>query len=116
VFPGNVIALWSLAALAAVSQASGWPALSKTLLTYGFAARIPVAVVMFFAMQRRWGTHYDSVPPQFHDAGLFQTWLWLGFFGQLIFWVGYTVVAGMLFGCVAGTIARAVRRPEPNRG
>ncbi len=107
---GRLIFLWSLFALAALLTLPAWPRLWKALLAYGYAARIPVVVVMLLALRGRWGTHYDSVPQQFHGTSLLQTWLWLGFFAQLIFWVGYTIVAGMLFGCVAGAIARAVRR------
>ena len=41
----------------------GWPALFKVLVAYGYAARIPVAIVMFFALHGHWGTHYDVLPP-----------------------------------------------------
>ncbi len=114
-FRGWLVFLWSLFALAALLTLPAWPRLWKTLLAYGYAARIPVVVVMLLALRGRWGTHYDSVPQAFQATGLFQRWLWLGFFSQLTFWVGYTIVSGILFGSVAGTIARAVRRPEPAR-
>ena len=39
-----------------------WPALFKTLFNYALAARIPVAILMFFAILGNWGTHYDVVP------------------------------------------------------
>jgi hypothetical protein len=38
--------------------------------------------------------------------------LWLGLFAQLIFWVAFTVLAGMLFGSLAAVVARLVRRTE----
>ena len=44
-----------------------WPALGRTLLASGLAARIPVALLMLVAMLGNWGTHYDarpSYPPQ----------------------------------------------------
>ena len=47
----------------------GWRSLGNTLLAYAFAARIPVLIVMFFAMRgnggQGWGTHYDAPPPNF---------------------------------------------------
>ena len=53
-----------LAVLAIGLQYSGWPKLFNVLLAYGFAARIPVLIVMYIAMRGDWGTHYVVVPPQ----------------------------------------------------
>jgi hypothetical protein len=39
-----------------------WPALGRTLLAYGLAARVPVALLMLVAMLGNWGTHYDARP------------------------------------------------------
>ncbi len=114
-FRGWLVFLWGLFTLAGLLTLPAWPRLWKTLLAYGYAARIPVVVVMLLAFRGRWGTHYAHVPRPFRATGLVETWLWLGFLPQLTFWVGYTIVAGMLFGSVAGAIARAVRRPEPAR-
>ncbi len=114
-FRGWLVFLWGLFTLAGLLTLPAWPRLWKALLAYGYAARIPVVVVMLLAFPGRWGTHYDHVPRPFRATGLVETWLWLGFLPQLTFWVGYTIVAGMLFGSVAGAIARAVRRPEPAR-
>ncbi len=111
-FRGWLLFLWSLFALAGLLTLPAWPGLWKTLLAYGYAARVPVVVLMLFAFRGRWGTHYDYVPRAFHAAGLVQTWLWLGFLSQMTFWVGYTIVAGMLFGTIAAGIARLVR-PAP---
>ena len=52
-------------AVAIVGVAIGilaWPALGRTLLAYGLAARIPVALLMLVAMLGNWGTHYDARP------------------------------------------------------
>ncbi len=47
-----------------------WPALGRTLLAYGLAARIPIALLMLVAMLGNWGTHYDARPsyPQIEHA------------------------------------------------
>ena len=100
-------------ALAAVITLPGWPALFRTLLAYAYAARVPVAVVGFFAFWRDWGTHYDAVPPEVPEGwGWFMKFLWVGLLAQLIFWVAFTVFAGMLFGGLAAGVARLVRRQQ----
>ena len=110
-FHARLVFIWSVLAAAALATLPGWPALFKTLLAYGYAARIPVAIIMFFAYSGHWGTHYDAVPSDYPGMSLALRWLWLGFFPQLVFWVGFTVVSGMLFGTVAGTLTCLLRRP-----
>lgn len=113
-FYGRLLFFWIALALAAVATLPGWPALFKTLLAYGYAARIPVAIAMFCALRGHWGTHYDAPPPDVPvGMGLWLKYLWLGFFPQLIMWVGFTIVAGMLFGSLAGAVARRLARPSP---
>ena len=104
-FPEILIPVWLFMACAAALQYLAWPALFKTLLAYGLAARIPVVVVYFLAMWANWGTHYDYVgmPPQF-SMPLLQRFLWLGFFPQLIFWVGFTITAGSVAGVAAAAV------------
>jgi hypothetical protein len=89
--------------------------LFKALLAYGFASRVVTATVMFLAMRGNWGTHYDyiDIPPNM-KANLVSEYLWLAFFPQLIFWVGYTIVLGSLSGGIALAIityARSQKRP-----
>lgn len=93
-------------ATAAVIQYPVWPSLFKTLLAYGYAARIPVLILMFFAMRGNWGTHYDAVLPE-SPAAMFLLWpkfFWLAFLPQMIAWVGFTIWAGSLFGSIATAI------------
>ena len=83
-----------------------WPALGRTLLAYGLAARIPVALLMLVAMLGNWGTHYDarpSYPPQMSALGW---WVAIGLVPQLFFWIWITIVFGALFGIAAAAIAR----------
>jgi hypothetical protein len=82
-----------------------WPALGRTLLAYGLAARIPVALLMLVAMLGNWGTHYDARPssPQMSPLGW---WVAIGLVPQLFFWIWITIVFGALFGIVAAAIAR----------
>lgn len=108
-FGGNYAMLvggFVLIAAAAVIPLLGWPSLTKTLLAYGYAARIPVAIIMYFAIRGNWGTHYDGPPPNFPAMGFWPKYLLIGLLPQLIAWVAFTVVVGSLFGIVATAIAR----------
>jgi hypothetical protein len=107
VFPGKVAVGYLIMAAAAVLQLNPWPALGKALLAYGYAARIPVAIVMYLAILGSWGTHYDAFGPA--DKGAMDFWpkyAALGLEPQLIFWVVFTVIIGTLFGTIAAAIAR----------
>ena len=109
-FPEILVFIWMTMTLAAAIQFFGWPALSRTLLWYGLAARIPVALVMFFAMRGNWDTHYDYVgmPPQFR-LGLWPKYVWLGFFPQLVFWVAFTILMGSLSGTIVVALSHRWR-------
>lgn len=109
-FPQYLIFVWFFWALAGVLQYFGWPELFKALLLYAYAARIPVAIVMFFAMLGHWGTHYDYVGIQIPLNGL-PRYLWLAFFPQLVGWVGFTVTLGTVAGILAVCLARMCGLP-----
>ena len=81
-----------------------WPALGRTLLAYGLAVRIPIALLMLVAMLGNWGTHYDARPP--YQMGPLGWWVAIGLAPQLSFWIWITIVFGALFGIVAAAIAR----------
>ncbi len=106
-FPTILIPVWLFMAIAALIQYFAWPALFRTLVLYGLAARIPVVVVMFLAMTGRWGTHYDYVgmPPQF-ELPFVPKFFWLAFFPQLVFWLGFTVVTGSICGVLVTSLVR----------
>ena len=106
-YHGQLIAFCASFALAAAIQYSAWPSLFKTLLAYAYTARIPVLIIMFFAMKGAWGTHYDAVtpdaPPDMHSLG--PEFFWLAFLPQMFAWVGFTIWSGSLFGSIAAAIA-----------
>lgn len=107
-FPYRLLPIWLCAALAAALAWSAWPALARLLALYGLAARAPVAVVMFLAMRGAWGTHYDYVDwPATTQLPFWPRYFWLAFAPQLVFWVGYTVMAGT----AAGSLVALLRRP-----
>lgn len=109
---GAQLAVGAAAVVGVVLQRRAWPALFKTLLAYGYAARIPVTVIMFFAIRDNWGTHYDGPPPGFPTSiSWFPKFILIGVLPQLIFWVAFTVIVGTLFGAVAVAIAHR-GRPE----
>jgi hypothetical protein len=99
------------AVVATLLQRRSWPALFKTLLAYGYAARIPVTVIMFFAIRGNWGTHYDGPPPGFPaDISWFPKFILIGVFPQLFFWVAFTVIVGTLFGAATAAIVHRGKR------
>jgi hypothetical protein len=101
--------LFAVASVAAIALAwRGWPALVRVLVAYGFAARIPVAIVMLIAILGNWGTHYDVVPPGFPAMDALPKFFWIGLLPQMTIWIYTTVVLGLLFG--AGASALADRR------
>jgi hypothetical protein len=108
-FQARLLYIWAMFALAGLVTLPGWPRLWKTLLAYAYAARIPVVIIMFFAFRGAWGTHYDALPSDYTGTSVLSKWLWLGFFPQLILWVGFTVASGMLLGSIASAITRLFR-------
>jgi hypothetical protein len=105
--PNLIFPLFSLMCLVVVAIAyMGWPALAKTLILYALAARIPVAILMLFAIMGNWGTHYDVLPPDpafaamLKPLGPVQRWVWIGLVPQLTIWIFLTVVGGLIVGSI----------------
>jgi hypothetical protein len=88
----------------------GWRALGNTLVAYAFAARIPVLIVMYFAITGNggagWGTHYDVVPPNFPHFSTLQKFFFIAVLPQMTMWIGFTSVAGSIFGTIATALFR----------
>ena len=103
-FTGHVALGMLLMVLAATLQFIPWKPLARTLIAYAYAARIPVVIVMFFAMQYHWGTHYDAVPAEFATLPFWPKYLLLGIAPQLVMWIVYTMTIGTLFGGIYGAI------------
>ena len=107
--PGWMLVIMSAASIAGLWVASlGWPALSGVLVAYGLAARIPVVLVMLFAILGNWGTHYDVSGPEFASVDAWppvHKWLAIGALPQLTAWMAFTMVFGMLFGAPAAALA-----------
>jgi hypothetical protein len=84
----------------------GWPALFKTLMAYGFAARIPVAIIMFFAVRGQWGTHYDVLPPNYSGpASFWGKYMFIAFLPQMVIWIAFTVLVGAFVGAIVTVLA-----------
>jgi hypothetical protein len=105
----GLVYIWIVGVTGAAIAYRGWPALSRVLLAYAFAARIPVATIMLFAIWWGWGTHYDAVPPGFPEMAWFPRFLWIGLLPQLLFWVSFTVVTGSAVGSVVAALTRGSR-------
>jgi hypothetical protein len=88
-----------------------WKNLFKTLVLYGLAARIPVIIIMGFAIFGNWGTHYDAFPAgSLAESTPLRKFLLGGVATQLVWWVAiWTVGSGMLTGSITSLIRS--RRP-----
>jgi hypothetical protein len=112
-FPGKLIIGLLLIAAGGVIPFFAWPALSKVLLAYGYAARIPVVILMYFAIRGNWGTHYDVVPPGFPaDTAFWPKYLQIAFVPQMLMWIVFTIIVGSLFGAIAVAVAHRSKQQQ----
>jgi hypothetical protein len=88
---------------------------SKVLLAYGYAARIPVVILMYFAMRGDWKTHYDALPPELPtDLSFWTKYFQLAVVPQMVMWIAFTIIMGSLFGGIAIAVAkRGKPAPQP---
>jgi hypothetical protein len=95
----------------------GWRSLGNALVAYAFAARIPVLVVMYFAMSGNggagWGTHYDAVPPALAHASFGMKFLYAAIMPQMTMWIGWTAWLGSIIGTVVTAIVRRGKQAAP---
>jgi hypothetical protein len=113
-FPGKFLVGFALIVAAVAITFVGWPTLGKTLIAYGYAARIPVTIIMYFALRGNWGTHYDALPPEYTGPpGVLAKFLFLGVLPQFVFWIAYTVIVGALLGTIAAAVVHRRRPPVP---
>ena len=103
---GLSLVLIGIASVAGIAIAwRGWPELAKTLLIYGFVARLPVAAVALVAMLGDWKTHYDAAPPELPPMGVWPRFFLTGLLPQMTIWIYMTVVVGIIFGVIAYAVA-----------
>jgi len=114
-FPGKILIGLLLVAAGVVIPFFGWKPLGKALLAYAYAARIPVVILMYFAMRGNWGTHYDAIPPGFPaDSPFWTKYFELAVAPQMIMWIAFTMITGMLLGGIAiGVASRGKAAAQP---
>ena len=113
-FPGKIVIGLVLIAVGIFVPFLGWKALAKVLLAYAFAARIPVVILMYFAMRGNWGTHYDVIPPEFpQDMDFWTKYIQFGVMPQLVMWIAFTTGVGSLFGGIALALTRRGKAQAP---
>lgn len=105
-FPGKEILGLVLLLGGAALPFFAWSALAKVLIAYGYAARIPVLIIMYFSIRGNWDTHYSLGPPGVEFPSFWSKFVQIAVLPQMIFWVAFTIVAGSL----AGSITVAARR------
>jgi hypothetical protein len=105
----DVFLMWSLAAMGASLQIFGWRGLFRVLAAYAYAARLPVAIVMLLASARNWPSHYTAAEPGF---SLLSSYVLFALIPQLVWWVSFTIIVGMLFGIGTAAIRRCTVAPS----
>jgi hypothetical protein len=60
-----------------------------------------------------WGTHYDVVPDTFAHASFARKFFYAAILPQMTWWIGWTVVAGSIFGIIVVAIARRGKQAAP---
>jgi hypothetical protein len=103
--------------VAAFIPGIGWRSLGNALLAYAFAARIPVLIVMFFAMRgnggQGWGTHYDAMPPTVPHLSFCVKFLCMAILPQMTLWIGWTVALGSIIGIIVVAVVRRGKQAAP---
>lgn len=112
-FPGKEIVGLVLMVGGAALPFVAWRALSKVLLAYGYAARIPVLIIMYFSIKGNWDTHYSLGPPGVEFSSFWSKFILIAVLPQMIFWVAFTICAGSLAGGIA---MLATRRRKDTAG
>jgi len=98
-----------LTAVGMALPALTWPPLFKLLLAYGYASRIPVAIVQWLALRGHWGTHYDALG-NFPPIGFWPTYIRVSLVPNIFFMEAYTVIVGALVGTAALAILEAIKQ------
>jgi hypothetical protein len=105
-FDPNSFWLFSAGAwLCSLATLFTWPALFRTLLVYGLAARIPVVILTLLAVLFGWDTHHVGLAP---GAPVMEG-MALAFaasFPQIGFWVPFTVLVGGFSGGLGALFRR----------
>ncbi len=91
-----------LSLIAVILVRRTWPRFGNTLLTYAFAARLPVIVTMLAATLGGWDTVFDVSPYN----------MLAGTLPQLTVWFAFTVVAGSVAASVALAVHERCRADE----
>jgi|ERR1041384_540858 hypothetical protein len=111
-FPGKEIVGVVLIIGACALPFMAWRALAKTLIAYGYAARIPVLIIMYFSIKGNWDTHYSLGPPGVEFPSFWSKFIQIAVVPQMIFWIAFTITAGSLAGGIAALATRRKRAAE----
>jgi len=108
------LAILPLMLIAGLVPLIGWGPLGRVLLGYAFAARLPVLIVMYFAMSANggagWGTHYDAAAPALAKLPFARKYFYIAIMPQMTMWIGWTIIMGALFGAIVVAVARRGKR------
>jgi hypothetical protein len=82
------------------------PGLWRVLLAYGFAARVPVLIVMAISIFGGLDTHYAKPGPDFPPMGPLGLFLWTALLPQFSVWIWMTVAGGLLVAALTLLVTR----------
>lgn len=90
----RILVMMGIAAAAGLTMLAAWPRAWFMLVVYGYLARLPVAAIQYFAIDKGWDTHFakgaPNVPQEVTLYGLTMA--------QCVFWpLGFTTLVGGLF-------------------
>jgi hypothetical protein len=113
--PVLVLVAFLLTLAAGLVPLIGWSSLARVLFAYAFAARLPVLIVMYYAMSANgWaglGTHYDAVNPMLAHLSPMRKFVDAAILPQMTLWIGWTVILGAIVGSITAAV---VRRGKPS--
>lgn len=112
-FPGKEIVGLLLMVCGSALPFMSWSTLAKALLAYGYSARIPVLIIMYFAIKGNWDTHYSLGPPGVEFPSFWSKFIQIAVLPQMIFWIAFTITAGSLAGGIAMLATRRRRAASP---
>ena len=103
--PNNFRLFCAGAWLCSLATLFTWPALFRTLIVYGLAARIPVVVLTLLVVLFGWDTHHTGLMPG-SPAAEGMALAFAASFPQIGLWVPFTVLVGGLCGGLGALFRR----------
>ena len=103
---GRVVVIAGVAAVLAVFASLVWRRLAYCLLIYAIPARLTVLVFTLVAALGGFDTHYTKLGPAGIELESVAETMLATSFAQIVFWIPYTILSGLLAGTLIHRIVR----------